>query len=178
VPTLVRLRTQELADLPEYETDPALANMSDDQKTTRRASTGQFHALPATMRSTFKATCQQRLAVIAMWHAEGVPMMVGTDGKGDVPGQALQQDFSELAKGGLPPLKILQMTTVEPARFLGRTQSMGRIAPEMGADIVLLTADPLTRVENLGAVSAVVRRGRYLPRGELDQIVSEMRTSR
>jgi hypothetical protein len=36
VPTLVRLRTQELADLPEYETDPSLANMSDDQKKTWR----------------------------------------------------------------------------------------------------------------------------------------------
>ncbi len=103
-------------------------------------------------------------------------MMAGTDGKGDIPGQALQQEFAGLAKAGLSPLKILQMTTVEPARFLGRTQSMGRIAPGMGADIVLLTADPLARVENLGAVSAVVRGGRYFPRGTLDQIVSDMQT--
>jgi hypothetical protein len=176
VPTLVRLRTQELADLPEYETDPSLANMSEDQKATWRKSTAQFHALPAVMRATFQATYQQRLAVIALWYAEGVPMMAGTDGKGDVPGQALQQEFAELAKAGLPPLKILQMTTSEPARFLDRSQNMGRIAPGMGADVVLLTADPLARVENLGAVSAVVHRGRYISREELDQIVGAMRT--
>lgn len=54
--------------------------------------------------------------------------------------------------------------------------NMGRIAPGMGADIVLLAADPLVRVKNLGAVSAVVRRSRYLPRGNLDQIVSSMRS--
>jgi hypothetical protein len=107
VPTMVRLRTQELADLPEYETDPSLADMNDDQKTTWHDSTAQFRALPSAMRATFQATYQQRLAVIALWHAEGVPMMAGTDGKGDVPGQALQQEFSELAKAGLPPLKIL-----------------------------------------------------------------------
>jgi hypothetical protein len=39
---------------------------------------------------------------MALWCAEGVPTMVGTDGKGDVPGQALQQEFAELAKAGLP----------------------------------------------------------------------------
>ena len=55
--------------------------------------------------------------------------MAGTDGKGDVPGQALQQEFAGPAKAGLPPLRILQMATIEPARFLGRTQSMGGIAP-------------------------------------------------
>jgi imidazolonepropionase-like amidohydrolase len=128
VPTLVRLRTQELADLPEYETDPSLANMSDDQKKTWRESTAQFHAFPPAMRATFRETYQRRLAVIALWYSEGVPMMAGTDGKGDVPGQALQQEFAELAKAGLSPLKILQMATIEPARFLGRMQSMGRIA--------------------------------------------------
>ena len=64
------------------------------------------------MRATFRETYQQRLAVIAVWDAERVPMMTGTDGKGDVPGQALHQEFRELAKAGLSPLKILQMTTI------------------------------------------------------------------
>jgi hypothetical protein len=175
VPTLVRLRAQELADLPEYQTDPALANMSDATKTTWRQSTAQFHALAPAMRATFRETYQQRLAVIAVWDAEQVPMMTGTDGKGDVPGQALHQEFRELAKAGLSPLKILQMTTIEPARFLGRAKSMGKIAPGMAADIVLLDANPLSHVENLGSVSAVVRRGHYVPRSQLDQIVTDLR---
>jgi imidazolonepropionase-like amidohydrolase len=175
VPTLVRLRTQELADLPEYQTDPALANMSAATKATWHESTAQFHALAPAMRATFRETYQQRLAVIALWDAERVPMMTGTDGKGDVPGQALQQEFRELAKAGLSPLKILQMTTVEPARFLGRSKTMGRIAPGMTADVVLLEADPRTRVENLGSVSAVVRHGRYMTRSQLDQTVVDLR---
>jgi imidazolonepropionase-like amidohydrolase len=45
----------------------------------------------------------------------------------------------------------------------------------MAADIVLLDADPRARVENLGSISAVVRRGRYLPRGQLDQTVVDLR---
>ena len=102
-------------------------------------------------------------------------MMTGTDGKGDVPGQALHQEFRELAKAGLSPLKILQMTTIEPARFLRRAKSMGKIAPGMAADIVLLDADPRRLVENLGSVSAVVRRGRYVSRSQLDQVVTDLR---
>jgi len=128
--------------------------------------------LPATTRG---ATYQQRLAVIAVWDAERVPMMTGTDGRGDVPGQALHQEFRELAKAGLSPLKILQMTTIEPARFLRRAKSMGKIAPGMAADIVLLDADPRRLVENLGSVSAVVRRGRYVSRSQLDQVVTDLR---
>lgn len=174
-PTLVRLRTQELADLPEYRADLSLLNMSADTKKTWQESSAKFHALPATMRATFRATYQRRLMVVAQWQAEGVSMMAGTDGKGDVPGQALQQEFAELAKAGLTPLKILQMTTVEPARFLGRSSTMGRIASGMAADLVLLSADPLARVDNLGKVSAVVRAGRYIPRSALDRAVLELR---
>lgn len=175
VPTLVRLRTQELADLPEYETDPALANMSEDTKTTWRESVAQFHSLPTAMRATFRDTYKLRLAVVALWNDEGVRMMTGTDGKGDVPGQALRQEFAELAKAGLTPLKILQMTTVEPARFLGRTKTMGLVAPGMDANIVLLSADPLARVENLSSVSGVVHHGQYFSRRRLDQNVIELR---
>jgi imidazolonepropionase-like amidohydrolase len=52
---------------------------------------------------------------------------------------------------------------------------MGKIAPGMAADIVLLDANPLSHVENLGSVSAVVRRGHYVPRSQLDQIVTDLR---
>ena len=175
VPTLVRLRTQEMADLPDYRTDPSRANMSDQVRQTWDESAAKFHAIPATMRATFRQTYQRRLTVIAVWDAAGVPMMTGTDGKGDVPGQALQQEFGELAKAGLSPLRILQMTTIDPARFLNRSSNMGRIAPGMAADVVLLTANPLARLSNLGTISAVIHRGRYLSHDQLDRRVRDLR---
>jgi amidohydrolase family protein len=48
-------------------------------------------------------------------------MMTGTDGGSmAAPGLTLRQKFAELAKAGFSPLKILQMTTINPAQYLGR----------------------------------------------------------
>jgi imidazolonepropionase-like amidohydrolase len=74
-------------------------------------------------------------------------MMVGTDGGGQAPGQSIHQEFDELAKAGLSPLKILQMTTLNPAEFLGRTGTMGSIDVGKNADIVLLDGNPVESVQ-------------------------------
>jgi hypothetical protein len=65
-------------------------------------------------------------AVIALGYGQDVAMMTGTDRKGDVPGQALQQAFAELAKAGLPPLKILQMTVAAHMRRVSLTAAARR----------------------------------------------------
>jgi len=57
-------------------------------------------------------------------------MLAGTDvgGQWDIPGFALHRDFDLLAGAGLSPLKVLQMTTLEPAIFLRRESTMGTVA--------------------------------------------------
>lgn len=173
VPTLVRLRTQELADLPEYETDPATAYMSPRTLKRWRSVNEKFGNLPEEMRSTFREAYARRLEVIRLWDEEGVPMMTGTDGGAATPGQSMRQEFGELAKAGLPALKILQMTTILPAEFLGRQDEMGLVAPGMPADLVLLSGDPLADAANLSAVEAVIRRGRYYSSEELEALIAE-----
>ena len=85
----------------------------------------------------------------------------------------MRQEFGELAKAGLPALKILQMTTILPAEFLGRQDEMGLVAPGMPADLVLLSGDPLADAANLSAVEAVIRRGRYYSSEELEALIAE-----
>ena len=70
-------------------------------------------------------------------------MLAGSDSGGaawEVPGIALHQEFDELAKAGLPPLRILQMTTWDAADFLGATDVMGTVDAGKHADLVLLDA--------------------------------------
>jgi imidazolonepropionase-like amidohydrolase len=102
---------------------------------------------------------QRQLALTKLFDDAGVRMMAGTDGDGQVPGHSLHQEFDELAKAGLSPLKILQMTTLNPAEFLGRTTTMGSIEVGKNADLLLLDANPIVTVQNMHRIDGVVRAG-------------------
>lgn len=161
VPTLVRLRTQYLQDDPEYRTDPLIPYL---EPRTYRAWTDvaeRFAALPQTSRQTFREGYERSLALTALLADADVSMMTGTDGSYHAPGLTMAQEFHELARAGLSPLKILQMTTRDPARFLGRTDTMGSVTVGKAADLVLLSDNPLTDVAHLERITGVIRAGHY-----------------
>jgi hypothetical protein len=170
VPTLVRLRTQELADSPEYLSDPALPYIPAESLKAWHEVTDKFHKLPATMHATYREAYQRQLALTKLFDDTGVRRMVGTDGGGQAPGQSIHQEFDELAKAGLSPFKILQMTILNPAEFLGRTVTMGSIDVGKNADIVLLNGNPVESVHNLHKISGVVRAGFYYSQADLDAL--------
>jgi len=139
-----------------------------------REVTDRFRKLPAAMHATFHEAYGRQLALTKLFSDSGVPMMTGTDGSGQAPGQSLAQEFDELAEAGLSPLKILQMTTLYPARFLGRTADMGRVVTGTYANLVLLDADPTASVQNMHRIAGVVRGGVYLSRGDLDALAARV----
>jgi hypothetical protein len=161
VPTLVRLRTEYLADLPEYAHDPSLPYIAPKAVERWQEVTQRYRALPPAMLATFHDAYRRDLLLTKLFADAGVPMMTGTDNGGDVPGQSLHQEFDELARAGLAPLKILQMTTLDPARFLGHTATMGSVAAGQNADLALLDGDPVASVQNLHRIAGVVRAGWY-----------------
>jgi imidazolonepropionase-like amidohydrolase len=93
------------------------------------------------------------------------------------PGLTLRQEFGELAKAGLSPLKILQMTTTDPADYLGRRDSMGTVEPGRDADLVVLDANPLDSVENLHQINAVVRAGKHYSAADLAALKAKVAAS-
>lgn len=179
VPTLVRLRTQELADAPEYQVDPYLQFMPEKKIKKWRAVTKKFMKLPASMRATYASAYPRQLALTGLLATSGVRMMSGTDGGWlSAPGLTLRQEFEELHKAGLSPLKILQMTTINPAEYLGRTATMGTVQPGRNADLVLLDANPLEEVANLNAIAGVVRSGNYYSRQDLEALRAKVASGR
>jgi imidazolonepropionase-like amidohydrolase len=138
-----------------------------------REVTAKFHNLPAEMRATDREAYQRQLALTKLFDNAGVRMMVGTDGGGQAPGQSIHQEFDELAKAGLSPLKILQMTTLYPAEFLSRTATMGSIDVGKNADIILLDGNPVESVQNLHTIFGVVRAGFYYSRTKLEALRSK-----
>jgi imidazolonepropionase-like amidohydrolase len=169
VPTLVRLRTQELADLPEYQNDPFLRYMPKGKVRKWRAVTQRFSKLSASMRQTFAGAYPRQQLLAKLLVDAGVRMMTGSDGGWlSAPGLSLQEEFVQLGQAGFTPLKVLQMTTTNAAEYLGRTATMGSVEPGRNADLVLLDVNPLERVENLAAIAGVVRAGVHHSRRELD----------
>jgi imidazolonepropionase-like amidohydrolase len=168
VPTLVRLRSMEYAGEPEYERDEQMAYLPAKNIKRWRKVTAKFLAMPAEAQATYRSLYPRQLNIAKLFSDSGVRMMTGTDGGSMMaPGLTLQQEFGELAKAGLTPLKILQMTTINPAQYLGREDSMGTVRAGCHADLVILDANPLDAVENLRRISAVVRAGTHFSAGEL-----------
>ncbi len=178
VPTLVRLRSMEYAGAPEYEADESLAYLPAKNIKRWRTVTAKFLTLPAEAQTTYRHLYPRQLSLAKLFADNGVPMMTGTDGGSMMaPGLTLRQEFAELAKAGLSPLKILQMTTINPARYLGREDTMGTVEAGRNADLIVLDANPLDDVKNLHRINAVVRAGTHYSAAELAALKVRVRAS-
>jgi imidazolonepropionase-like amidohydrolase len=76
-----------------------------------------------------------------------------------------------LAMAGLSPSAALRAATLEPARWLRATDTLGTIARGRRADVVLLDADPLADIRNTTRIRTVIADGRLLERAALDAIL-------
>lgn len=169
-PTLIRLRTMEIGDDPAYVNDANLRYVSRANRELWLSVAQQFHAtIGAPARVELNRLFNAQLALTKLFYDRHVPMMAGSDLGGGfvVAGYGLHQEFDLLARAGLPPLAVLQMTTLNGATFLGREATMGTVEPGKIADLVLLDANPIASVANLHRVSAVVHDGRFYSADDL-----------
>lgn len=119
---------------------------------------------------------RDQLADLKRARQAGVTLLVGTDvGVSLVyPGYAVHDELRLLVeKGGLTPLEALRAATTHPARIFGREATSGVVASGRRADLVLLTADPLTDIRNTTRIDAVVLGGKVLDRQALDSLVAD-----
>jgi imidazolonepropionase-like amidohydrolase len=164
VPTLIRVRTMAVGDDPQYRNDPNLQYVPAQTRTMWEDVSTQFTAAfsPAA-RATLKALFDQSAKMVKPFKDAGVQMMTGSDLGGGfvVAGFGLHHEFDLLEAAGLSPLDVLQMTTLNGAKFLGRESSMGSVAEGKDANLVLLDANPIASVQNLHRIAGVVRAGTY-----------------
>lgn len=173
VPTLIRLRAMELGNDSAFREDPNLRYITaDDRQMWLQVGDSFSTRLSAESRDTLRQLYARQLKLVKLLDRSGVDMMVGTDFGGQwlVPGFSIHQEFDLLGEAGLSPLRILQMTTLNGARFLGREATMGTVEAGKDANLVLLDANPIAAVANLHGIDAVVLAGTYYGRGDLDAI--------
>jgi Amidohydrolase family len=181
VPTLIREKTAELSDSPQFRNDPNLRYVSEETVQDWIDASTAFEHLGPRARAIFHDAYVLQLKLTKVFDDEGVLMMAGSDSSGagwEIPGIALHQEFDELEKAGLSPLRVLQMTTLNAAEFLGKTASFGTVEAGKSADLVLLDANPIDNVQNLHKIYALVRGGLYYSPADLEALKHKVELAR
>jgi imidazolonepropionase-like amidohydrolase len=93
----------------------------------------------------------------------GGTILFGTDA-GFIPDYDPSDEYTSLGEAGMTYRQILASLTTAPARRFDSSNSAGRIAPGVPADIVILSSDPANDVRALSDIRYTVRRGHILYR--------------
>jgi hypothetical protein len=111
---------------------------------------------------------------VRLLNQAGVLLLAATDVgvPFQVPGFSLHLELERLVEAGLTPLVALQTATLNPARVLKMSDSLGAVEAGKLADLVLLDANPLEDIRNTQKIRAVVADGRLYRRADLDQLLA------
>jgi imidazolonepropionase-like amidohydrolase len=91
-------------------------------------------------------------------HAAGVKMAFGTDA-GVYPHGDNARQFHYMVMYGMTPSEAIKAATTSAADLIGRSADVGSLTPGHFADLIALSADPLTRIEVLEHPDVVVKGG-------------------
>jgi len=143
----------------------------------RAGLTGEMNpAGPAAEKAPSFRNLSRDIELVRTMHRAGVQFLAGTGGSLDnLPTSTVAEELELLVKSGLTPLEALQSATINPALCMARLDRYGVVEGAHTADLVLLDASPLEEIRNVGKIRAVVLRGRYLARADLDTVLNRLR---
>jgi len=139
-------------------------------------SPAQFDDLVARIR----ALLDRYKVLVRDMHRAGVEFLAGTDTSLTnpvIPGVGLHQEMALLVESGFTPLEALATATRNPARYFNALNQTGTIELGKFADLVLLDANPLADIHNTRKIRAVIMRGRYFSRVDLDAMLDRAASS-
>ena len=92
------------------------------------------------------------------FHEAGGVLVTGSD-RVIAPGLAIHEELRLLTEAGLSPAAALRSATLDAARVLGVSDSLGTLEAGKLADFVVLEGNPLEEITNTQLVSRVVKGG-------------------
>ena len=176
-PTLVALRATRPFDENVLFNDPRMKYISLPERQRWETRTGaRLKARTQEQKDKEKIFLEKAMAVISQMKKAGIQFLAGVDVPNHYlyPGFSLHEELALLVEAGLTPMEALQAATINPAKFLGITDSLGTIEKGKIADLVLLDANPLTDIHNTQMINAVFVNGKYLPKEILKQMLQEV----
>lgn len=173
-PTLV---VDEFFDASSREAEAADSNnqyfpKSEVEEQLKSWNTGPFE-IPPELRQAAQEVLQKEEKFVGMCSEAGVRIIAGTDGPAIgrlAPGFGLHRELELLAASGLSPIQALRAATITAAEALGKQDRLGTVEQGKLADLVIVDADPLSSVQNLGRIHLVIQGGKsYQPGALLDE---------
>ena len=119
---------------------------------------------------------QQGLTLTAQAHQAGVRVLMGTDSGDSFSyfGSSAHDELKELVKAGLTPAQALRAATGDAAEFLGIQDDYGSVSEGKVADLILLRANPVSNINNIGTIDAVFMGQRYFDRDALHKLLQDL----
>ena len=117
---------------------------------------------------TLKEVAQFQVDDIKILMQNGVNMVLGTDTGNEFifQGYSLHEEMQLLELGGLPPVSILQMATLNAAKMMKVEDSLGSLEVGKIADMVLLDENPEESISNTLKINSVFKNGKVQTRIE------------
>lgn len=141
--------------------------------------------LPAADRSAFEAGYKNVREFNRRWAAAGGKIQAGTDIiTGGIPGSALHHEMEMLVESGLTPMQALKSATSWSAEIVeGKDKArgeakVGSIRAGNFADLVVVSADPLSDISNTKKIERVMKNGRWVELGYHPEYFTFVRPAR
>jgi imidazolonepropionase-like amidohydrolase len=108
--------------------------------------------------ATARTRLERGLRIVKALHDAGVPVVAGTDE--GVPGHSLHREIELYVEAGFTPMEALQAATIVSARAMKLDGELGTIEKGKRADLVVLNANPLEKIQNVRAVRWTIKDGK------------------
>ena len=115
-----------------------------------------------------------RLSYLKPMLDNGSRFLAGTDTSNPnvYPGFSLHDELKLFVEAGFSELEALQTATLNPAIFVEREDELGTVEEGKIANILILDKNPMENIENTLTIHALVRRGEYLSKTELNKLLT------
>jgi hypothetical protein len=125
-----------------------------------------------------KTIYHDNLARLKLLNQNGISFLTGTDLGNPYcfPGSSLHEEFELLQQAGFTPLQILQAATLNAAKYLNRTDSLGSISPNRYADILLLGDNPLNNISNTKKIEGLCVDGKFYNKKDLESLKQQAKS--
>ena len=175
-PTIIMRNNYAVLDDRSLANDPRLRYVKPSWRNSWLSMTNGSGSVPETEWTGRRETVRREKVLVGRFQKAGVGILAGTDDINPyvVPGFSLHDELVLLVESGLTPMQALQAATLNPAKFFNQLDSLGTVEKGKFADLVLLNANPLEDIRNTTKISAVVVKGRFLDRQELDRTLAEI----
>lgn len=178
VPSIVNQYAGAHRDVPVPDSDPRWKYIPAAMRDRWKASSDgpMIRAFTEEGYAKLKRFIEWELKLVGDMHRAGVRFMTGTDTPVAFmfPGFTVHDELAFFVRAGMTPAEALQTATIHPARFLQMDQTLGTVEKGKVADLVLLSANPLTDIANTLKIDAVIANGRYLDRAALDKVLADV----